>query len=85
MLWIWGGNGPWHDKPLAPADHLDMFREWVPDACVINLVGALAPENFFTRFCNPEDAVCIPSAQVTENVLGDSELLAGLGEELSRA
>ena len=78
MLWIWGGNGSWHDKPLAPADHLDTVQVWVPDALVINLVGALASENFFTRFRDPEDAVCITSAQVAENVLGGSELLAGL-------
>ena len=85
MLWIWGGNGSWHDKPLAPADHLDTIRVWVPDARVINLVGALASENFFTRFCDPEDAVCITSAQVAENVFDGSELLTGLVEELSHA
>ncbi len=78
MLWIWGGNGSWHDKPLTPADHFDTIRVWVPDALVINLVGALVPENFFTRFRDSEDAVCMTSAQAAENVLRGSELLAGL-------
>ena len=45
---------------------------------MIKVVVALACENLFTRFRDPEDAVCITSAQVIENVLGDSDLLAGL-------
>ena len=78
MLRIWGRNGSWHDKPLAPADHLDTVQVWVPDALVINLVGVLASEDFFARFRDPEDAVYITSAQVAENVLGGDELFAGL-------
>ena len=78
MLWVWGGNGSWHDKPQAPQDHLDTVQLWAPDVLVINLVGVLASENFFTRSRDPEDAVCITSAQVAENVLGGGELFAGL-------
>ena len=78
MLWIWGGNGSWHDKPLVPADHFNMIRVWSPEALVINQFGALASKNFFTRFRDPEDAVCTTNVLVAENVLSDSELLAGL-------
>ena len=78
MLWIWGGNGSWHDKPQVPADHLDTVQVWAPDVLVINLVGVLASEKFFTRSRDPEDAACITSAQVAENVLGGDELFAGL-------
>ena len=73
-----GGNGSWHEKPLAPAEHLNTTRVWGLDAFVINLVGVLASEGLFARFRDPEDAVRTTSSQVAENVFGGSKLLAGL-------
>ena len=78
MLWIWGRNGSYHDKPQALGDHLDTIRAWAPDALVINRVNALASEKFFTRFRDAEDAVYITNARVAENMSGGSELLVGL-------